>query len=275
MKKNYYFNNKLCQDNGSVIDSLLPWKLKGVGVFETIRIENNSIFFFDDHIKRLKKGIEKLGINLEIYPNKIRKQLIELVCLNKMKIARARIAVWKDSKKENSSIVIDFVDQQLEEMQKNGISAVVYPVPRLKERNSNLKSIDYQYFIDAFDFAKKTLAQEALIFNNSGYLTEGSRSNIFIVKNNVVFTPAIQCGGLSGIIRAKIVQLSKEMCMDCVFSKITKTQLKNADEVFITNSIIEILPIVKIDQKKIGNGKVGNFTKKFLSKYKELKLKVL
>jgi branched-chain amino acid aminotransferase len=118
--------------------------------------------------------------------------------------------------------------------------------------------------------AVKNGFDEAIFLDHNGYVSEGSGENLFIIKNNVVYTPPVYSSILVGITRDTVMNLCKKMKMTLVERPITRTELINADEAFFSGTAAEITPIVEIDHHKIGEGKIGNVTEHLMKKFKEI-----
>jgi len=112
-------------------------------------------------------------------------------------------------------------------------------------------------------------ADEALILNNQGYVTEGSADNIFIIKNGRIKTPPVYLGALEGITRNAIIDIAKQLDMEIEETPFTLHDVYIADEVFLTGTAAEVIPVVKVDERKIGNGEPGEVTKKLLKSFRE------
>ena len=157
-----------------------------------------------------------------------------------------RAAVWQDKKGAHCSIVVmPFQDI------KKGFKLIVSPKRwPFSSRPSFLKSIDYKFFHKAFEQAKRRNADEAVILNRKCEVVEGSRSNIFLVKEGKVMTPPLPSGCLNGITRQKVLSLIKRSGLVCQSKNIRITDLKEADEIFLTNSLIGIKPVASFMGKK-------------------------
>jgi branched-chain amino acid aminotransferase len=111
---------------------------------------------------------------------------------------------------------------------------------------------------------------EAILLDQSGNVSEAPGENIFLVKNDKLVTPSLSSSALDGITRRSIITLAKDMNLKIKIRKVSKKELKLADEIFLSGTAAEITPITKIDEKKIGSGKVGNITKLFMNTYSDI-----
>lgn len=253
----------------SKLDTLAPGVVSDDGVFETMLIYQRQMIDFDSHWKRMEQGLKLLGRKALLTQQQAKQVMEELVEKNKLTVARVRIAMWRDGKQKRISIVA--VPQEMlsdRDIQK-GLKGCVSSVVRNRTRTSHIKSMDYALFRRAYEVASDQGYDEAVLFNAQGFLVEGTRTNIFFIKNKELFTPAIYCGCLSGITRRKIIKIAKAQAMKCYTGKWTSKDLMTADEVFLTNSGGGILPVTSIDKIKIGTGLVGEETLRLRQIYQE------
>jgi branched-chain amino acid aminotransferase len=142
-----------------------------------------------------------------------------------------------------------------------GISAKVIGVQNEYSALSKIKTANYLNFILARFEAQNMGFDEAILTNSKGHITEGATSNIFLVKSDSVITPSIESGVLPGITRSVVINEAKRLEIPVKEKSISHRELMQAEEVFLTNSLAEILPVTKVDSKRIGDGKVGQLTK--------------
>ena len=129
---------------------------------------------------------------------------------------------------------------------------------------------NYLNSILATQDAKQRGFDEAILLDQSGNVSEAPGENIFLVKNNRLITPPLSSSALDGITRKSIITLAKDMKLKIKVRKVSKNELKLADEIFLSGTAAEITPIVTIDKKKIGNGRAGNITKLFMDTYSDI-----
>ena len=129
---------------------------------------------------------------------------------------------------------------------------------------------NYLNSILATQDAKQRGFDEAILLDQFGNVSEAPGENIFLVKNNKLVTPSLSSSALDGITRKSIITLAKDMKLKIKVRKVSKKELKLADEIFLSGTAAEITPIVTIDKKKIGDGKVGNITKLFMDTYSDI-----
>jgi branched-chain amino acid aminotransferase len=118
--------------------------------------------------------------------------------------------------------------------------------------------------------AKQRGFDEAILLDQSGNVSEAPGENIFLVKNNKLITPSLNSSALDGITRRSIITLANDMKLKIKIKKVSKEELRLADEIFLSGTAAEITPVIKIDKRKIGDGKVGNITKLLMGTYSDI-----
>lgn len=213
----------------------------GKGVFETILFLEKPIFL-KEHIERLKNGMKELGLEeLE------EEMLLDYISLNFIKNKAVKILVTPQNiiitEREIPYVEEDYIQGsslKLSKVRRNSTSMLCY-----------IKSTNYIENIIEKNKAKEDGFKDVLFLNENGYLSETSCANIFIVKNNEIYTPKVSCGLLNGIIRMWVVEnfsvIEKELTLD---------DLKNADEVFLTNSLMGIMKVKKFEDIEYNNNKI-------------------
>lgn len=250
------------------IKSLSPWEIKGKGFFETMRVCKGEILAFEEHMQRMLRGMNILALQMPVKLNGIKKYIFRVLELNTPGEARARLTIWREGSGRGScngmriSIICQPVASPSKEKYRQGFSAVTSSVRRERTRLSHFKSIEYGCFRSAFLEAEAKGCDEAILLNSKGEIVEGSRTNIFFVKNNTLYTPAVRCGCINGIMRQAVVKLARRMGITCKAVAARIDQLITVDEAFVTNSIIEIMPLTTFDGKAIGTGLPGGMTLK-------------
>ncbi len=158
-----------------------------------------------------------------------------------------------------------------EQMYTQGMHVSLVSVLRNSVRalNPRIKSGNYLNNILALKEAHGKGAQDALMLNEHGNLTEATTSNVFIVKNKTIYTPCLDCGILEGVTRGFLIDVLEKEKMPLKITKISKEELFNADEVFLSSTLKEIMPITKIDEHKVNDGQVGLITKDLMKRFEQ------
>lgn len=214
----------------------------GRGVFETILVKSKPIFL-KEHIERLNKGIRVLDLGEEISSydilNLIEKYSIKN-CVLKIIVSERNLVLEVRENKYKSEDYLRGFSLKISNVYRNSKSKLTY-----------LKSINYLENIIEREEVIKDGYDEVLFLNENGFVAEGSISNIFLIKENKIYTPKVECGLLPGVVRNFIINefnvIEKEILLD---------DLLNADEVFVTNSLLGIMGISKIEDKIFSKNKI-------------------
>lgn len=253
----------------SVVHQLSPGVVAGKGVFETMRSYDGRIFAVTEHLARLNKGLHSLGLHLPCTTPRTKQLLIQSLTSNKLRNARIRLTVWKQKGKTRMSVVVLPYHPFSSMKYRQGFSAVISDIRR--DENSKavrIKSINYLPLILAWRRARIKGSDEALFLNRKGFLVEGSRTNLFFVKDGNLHTPKISCGCLNGITRQLVLRIARQAGIKSVQGCALPEDLYSAQEAFLTNSLIEIMPLTSVQGKLIGDGRLGPLTAKLSKAYK-------
>jgi len=256
--------------------------LYGDGVFEGIRIYNNAIFKLDEHLNRLYESARVIDLNIPYSYEELKEHVINTCKINlqeeKMENGYIRLVVSRgegdlglDPRKCKSSTVVIIVDKiQLypKEFYENGLRLIIssYRRPSADILSPRIKSLNYLNNILAKIEANNANAQEAVMLNQNGYLTECTADNIFIVYKGVVKTPPPYVGILEGITRKTVLEMCSELNIPFDETILDIKDLLTADEVFITGTGAEIVPVSEINNTKLN---VGPITKKLIQHFQE------
>jgi branched-chain amino acid aminotransferase len=260
--------------------------LYGYGLFETMRGYQGHIFRLDRHLNRLRHSAQSLGLTHSDLHVVEGKQSLETACTeileaNKLKSARLRLTVSAGegdmapdlSTCSNPTILITArsLTNLPPEKYESGFKAALSSLRRNSQSPlSRLKSTCYMENILARMAARAAGYDEAILLNEKGYIAEGSTTNIFLVSNGELVTPCAESGILSGITREAVLEIASAANIKTVERQVGLEELIKAEEAFITNSILEIMPLTWFEDKPIGNGKPGQLTKKLLAAYRQL-----
>ncbi|MFH1361011.1 MAG: aminotransferase class IV [Candidatus Omnitrophota bacterium] len=251
--------------------TLSPGLLTGRGVFETMRAYNGSIFAFHEHCRRLFEGLRKLNIEAPCSQEKMQGYLYCALRSNKLKNGRLRLTIWQSKQGPRMSVIATEYHPFSKTKYREGFKTVVSSLRRDERHLScDVKSIEYLPLFIERRKAKTKGKDEAILLNRKGYICEGSYTNIFLIKDKILYTPSLACGCLKGITRQFVLKIAKETHLPCKEMQILLNQLLGADEAFLTNSLLEIMPLTFVGNKRIGQGQAGPLTKLLSSKYHAL-----
>lgn len=250
---------------------LTPGFLSGFGLFETLRSYDDKIVYFKEHLERIRDSAKLIGIKFSYTFKQIKEVIAKLICLNHLKDTYVRLTLWKSVRGSDLLITARKYQPYPQRKYQKGFSVVVSRFRQ--DENSffaSLKSTNRILYQLSLDEARKRGFDEAIILNNRGYFTEGSRSNIFFIKGKDIFTPALECGCLNGITRQVIFALAKRDNLKIYEDNFTLGDLYRADEAFLTNSLIGVMPLTSVEKVVIGHTKCRRLTKFFLARYRSL-----
>jgi branched-chain amino acid aminotransferase len=257
-------NGKLYPQNQAKISVLDHGLTIGDGIFETLRTNNNEIHKFNEHYARLQHSARAIKLPIKITKQQLKQQIQATLKANHLNQARIRVTITRgigpaglSTNCHNQSIII--TASKLKKMPKTGIKAIT---TNLHLSNPEIKSLSYLPNVLTNQKARQQKAIEALLINNNQQATEGSFSNLFIVHNNTLITPKEKI--LKGITRQEVIALAINNNIKTKETTITKKQLEQADEIFITFTTQGIIPITQLNKRKLP---VGNITKKLIAEY--------
>lgn len=263
-----FFNNEYLSSDAAHLAVNDRGFLLGDGLFETLRIYSGRALFLEEHWKRLVSSADFLEISVPISVDQAENIIDELVQKNQLcgKNASARITLTRGSAPRGISIpshnepslLITVHPLKLEE---ESSTAIISTILR-NERSplSKIKSLNYLDNILARREAEKAGVNEALLLNTQAKLSEASTANIFMVKDGIIFTPPIEDGALPGITRQIVLDLSKKLGLLVKINSINARELEMMEEVFLTNSLIGIRPLVAVNGKVFNQQKIGKIT---------------
>ena len=271
-KSKIWINNRFVDEKDASISIFDRGFLYGDGVFETMRSYAGTVFKIRAHIDRLFDGMKTLRIKAPYSRSVFENIICSTLKKNGLKSAYIRLALtrgegrfgigYKDSFKPNVIVVAKNFDGYPEWMHDKGISAGIAKI-RQNEFSplAGIKSMNYLGYILARIYAKEDNYDEAIFTNTRGFVTEAATSNIFFVKKCHIVTPSLDSGILPGVARSVVIGMVRKMRLKVSERKVLPGELLRADEIFLTNSLAEILPVIRIGSKKIGSGLPGEMTK--------------
>ena len=257
----------------------------GTSIFEGIRgywsSKNLYIFRLNDHVKRFRNSGKFYNITFNFSDRQIKNAVLNLCKKNKIKescyirpfyfVGQYGINLHVTKKAPTHVGMFSFPFGDL--FNKNGITATISKWRKFSDLSTPIQAKmggNYLNSILATQDAKQKGFDEAILLDQSGNVSEAPGENIFLVKNNKLITPTLSASALDGITQKSIITLAKNMNLEVKVRKVSKKELKFADEIFLSGTAAEITPVIKLDKKKIGDGKVGNITKALMTSYTEI-----
>jgi branched-chain amino acid aminotransferase len=273
-----YVNGKLVSAKEAVISVFDHGFLYGDGIYETMRVYDGVTFMLAEHLRRLYRSASLIGLTIPLDMDSLRTSIYDTLIANSLRNAFVRLTVSRgygpigldpDLCPEPTIVIIT---QEMKDYPKSfyekGINLII-PETRRNFReaiNPQIKSLNFLNNILAKIEAKKRGAYDAVMLNVYGKLTEGTISNVFFSKDGILCTPSLECGILDGITRGIVIGLALRDGLKVKEDEFTKEDFYSAEEVFVTNSTMEVMPVSKVDDQRYA---VGNITKLLHKAYRE------
>jgi branched-chain amino acid aminotransferase len=284
-EKLVYLNGKFLAEKDAVISIFDRGFLYGDGVFETMRSYNGRIFKLREHMQRLKNSAERIKLRLTHSGRELADICNELLARNGVADAILRISITRGiaaggigTAKAGKPTIAAYIRPPMPVpagAETDGVSAIISSVRKIPSNalNAKIKSMNFLNLILARSEAEEAGAFEAILLDRSGCITETSTANIFFVRDGRLFTPGCESDILLGIIRATVLELAAKQGIDCREAAIPASEITSFQECFLTNSGVELLPVTRIDDVSVGDGRPGNIYKELHMAYRELVLK--
>jgi len=283
MEQIVYLNGALLPRGQAKISPFDHGFLYGYALFETMRAYSGYIFRFQKHLDRLARSAELIGLPLGTFD--LEKACYDTLRANNLGDARIRLTVSMGEggnapdppphPRPTVLVVATSYTPPSGETYRNGFKTVVSSIRQNSQSPlSHLKSANYLNNMLARKEAKVAGADEALLLNERGFLCEGSTSNVFLVTGNGLITPDEESGCLPGVTRQAVIELASELGISVVQREVQIEELLQADEAFVTNSLLELMPLVEVDGKPISGAsegeRRGKVTERLMIGYGEL-----
>jgi len=256
--------------------------LYGDGVFEGIRAYNGKIFKLEEHIARLFDSARAILLKIPMSAQQLCDACVRCCALNNVRDGYIRLVVTRgvgslglnpeSCPRPTVFIIADAIQLYSPEVYEKGMRLVTASTRRVAPAafSPAVKSLNYLNNILAKIEGRLAGAQEVLILNEQGYVAECSGDNIFVIKNNTIYTPPIYAGALGGITRRVAIELLTRAGHRVVESQLTRYDIYVADECFLTGTGAEIVPVIELDGRLIGEGRPGTITTSLISEYRKL-----
>lgn len=278
-----YLNGKFYTNRDDAMISVFDHGfLYGDGVFEGIRVYNGQVFKLREHIKRLYESAVSILLAIPHPPEELEKLVIETCRKSKLKDIYIRLVVSRgvgdlglDPRKCCKATVVIMADKIAlypPEKYAKGITVITSSIRRNRPDtlNSQVKSLNYLNNILAKIETFRYGADESIMLNDEGYVSEATADNVFIIKNTKLYTPPAYLGLLAGITRGCVMTIAQKLGFEVIEAPFTVHDIFTCDECFLTGSGAELIPVIEIDERIIGDGKPGKHFKKLLEAYRQL-----
>jgi branched-chain amino acid aminotransferase len=256
--------------------------LYGDGVFEGIRAYHGRVFKLQEHIDRLYDSAKAILLNIGISKDEMSQIVIDSCAKNNIANGYIRLVITRGVGDlglnpylcKKASIICIAADIQLydKKFYEEGLKIVTVAQTRNfhEALNPRIKSLNYLNNVLAKIEAIQAGVIEALMLNTQGYVAECTGDNVFLVKKGKIYTPNIPSGALEGITRQAVIDLAQARGLEVVEDFLTRFDVYTADEMFLTGTAAEVIPVVEVDSRTIGEGNVGEMTKILLEDFHEM-----
>jgi len=278
-----YLNGKWFEKKEAKVSVFDHGYLYGDGVFEGIRSYGCLVFKLKEHVDRLYESAASIMLKISLTKKQMLDAIIRTLKANNLKDGYIRVVVSRgegdlglDPRKckgnETVVIIADKIALYPKKLYQKGMDIITVPTVRNipEALNPQIKSLNYLNNILAKIEAVNSGYQEALMLDHLGYVAECTGDNIFVVKNGELYTPPQCMGTLRGITRDTVLDIAKKLKVPTHEHVITRHELYIGDECFLTGTAAEIVPVVKVDGRTIGEGKPGKTTKKIRVEFNKL-----
>ena len=277
-----YIDGKFYSEANAKVSVFDHGLLYGDGIFEGIRFYNGRVFRLEEHLARLWDSARSICLEIPMSVREMEEATLETIRQNDLRDGYIRLIVTRGvgnlglnpAQCTRPTVIIITAQIALypESMYRNGLSVATCATRRTNPASLNpaVKSLNYLNNVMARIEANLASADEALMLNDEGYVAECTADNVFILKKGQLFTPPITAGALRGITRSVALEIASELGIKIHEINITRHDVFIADECFLTGTAAEVIPVIKVDGRKIGNGKPGPITTRLMARFREL-----
>ena len=274
-----YISGKWVDEKDAKVSVFDHGLLYGDGVFEGIRVYNNRVFLLSEHIDRLYDSAKAIALTIPMDKADMMEAVAETCRANELSDGYIRLVVTRGKGSlglnpylcDHPEIIIIAAKIQLypRDLYENGLKIVTVGTVRNHPEaiNPRIKSLNYLNNVLAKIEAINAGCMECLMLNHKGEVAEASGDNVFVIRKGTIFTPPSHSGALEGLTRNKVIELARASGYEVLESTMARYDLYVADEVFLTGTAAEIISVVEIDKRPIGDGKPGSITDRLATLY--------
>ena len=277
-----YIDGKFYPEEEAKVSVFDHGLLYGDGVFEGIRAYEGRVFKLEEHLRRLEDSAQAILLKIPLDREGMRAAVLETCKRNKMKSGYLRLVVTRGKgylglspdrcKKPTIIIIASELELYPEKYYREGLRVVTVPTWRNSPAalDPSIKSLNYLNNILAKIEGQQAGAQEVILLNPQGLVAECSGDNIFFIRDQVLVTPKLSSGALNGITRNTVLDLAREAGWKTREDDVRRYDLFTAEEMFLTGTGAEVIPVVEVDGRVIGTGKPGKHTADLIRRYHKL-----
>ncbi|NOX96571.1 MAG: branched-chain-amino-acid transaminase [Nitrospirae bacterium] len=281
MEKLVYLNGSLVPESEAKVSIFDRGFLYGDGLFETMRVYSGKVFRLERHLQRLFHAAGIIALPISRDEKELREAIYQTLQANHLQEAYLRLTISRgeggtgpdipEKVGVNMVIVAKPLPLYPRSWYEEGVKAAIVDVRRDEASSlSRIKSLNYLPNILARLEARDKGAEEGIMLNSQGCLAEGTVSNLFIISQGKVVTPSVESGILPGITREAILELVPRQGWEISERRVNLSELREAEEAFLTNSLREVVPLTRVDGRPVGEGKPGKITGTIAVAYTEL-----
>ena len=279
MGQKVWLNGNLVDREDAKISVFDHGLLYGDGVFEGIRSYGGKVFRLKEHIRRLFDSANGIRLAVPLSADQLAKAITDTLQANGLADAYIRVVVTRGAgtlgldpnrcREPTVFIITDKIELYPRELYENGLEIITAATMRNHPNavNPRIKSLNYLNNILAKIEAIDAGTLEAVMLNHQGFVAECTGDNLFIVRGGLLFTPPMGAGILEGITRDEILAIAREQRIEVRQENLTRYDLYVADECFLTGTAAEVVPVVRIDGRQIGDGRPGPVTKRLAEEF--------
>jgi branched-chain amino acid aminotransferase len=277
-----YIDGKFYSEDNAKVSVFDHGLLYGDGIFEGIRFYNGRVFRLGEHLDRLWDSAHSICLEIPMTRADMKEAVLETIRQNQMRDGYIRLLVTRgignlglnptQCKSPSVIIIAAAIVLYHENFYRKGLAVVTCATRRCNAGalNPAVKSLNYLNNVMARIEANLADADEALMLNDAGNVAECTADNVFIVKRGQIVTPPVTAGALRGITRSVVFEIAAELEIKTLKADITRHDVFAADECFLTGTAAEIIPVVKVDGRTIGNGKPGPITTRIIARFRKM-----
>lgn len=277
-----YMNGKFVSEKDARISVFDHGLLYGDGVFEGIRTYNRRVFMLDEHIDRLFRSAQAIALKIPLSKLEMLRAVVRTCKVNRAWNGYVRLIVTRgrgtlglnpyNCIEPQVIVIASKIQLYPKELYEHGLKVATTGTVRnhTESVNPNIKSLNYLNNILAKIEAINAGVEEVIMLNPQGYVAEASGDNVFVIRGTKLLTPPTSAGALEGITRDIVMQLAPQVGLEVCEMVLTRYDLYNADEMFLTGTAAEIISVVEMDRRTIGAGRPGPKTLKLTELFREL-----
>ena len=281
MSRNIWLDGKIVDESDAKISVFDHGLLYGDGIFEGIRFYNGRVFRLSEHIERLYLSAKALLLKMPWTLEEVCEATLQTIRANNLNDGYIRLVVTRGigdlglnpylCPNPSMFIIASGITLYPAELYENGLEVVTCSTrrPTPASLSPQVKSLNYLNNVMAKVEALKAGAKEGLMLNEQGYVAECTGDNVFVVKKGEVITPPVSDGSLDGITRQVIFELCSELGISIRERSMARYDIYTADESFLTGTAAETIPMVKLDEREIGDGKPGPISLRLIEAYRQ------